>query len=99
VSSAGFWPGNASVDASFYAYAYPEPDGFRTSVVQPSAAHFDQTLGEFVLPYASVRTAPDPDRALLDFLQSSYEAAADRAAWDRSALECNLGHPGVPRAI
>jgi hypothetical protein len=99
VSSAGFWPGNDKVDAAFYAYAYPEPPGFRTHTVQPQAAHFDTTLGEFLLPYESVRNAADPERTVLDFLQSSYEAAADAAKWDRAALECGLGKPGLPRAV
>jgi hypothetical protein len=99
VSSAGFWPGNAKVDAAFYSYAYPEPPGFRAAKLQPSAAHFDASLGEFLLPYASLRAAADPERALLEFLQSSYEAAADAAGWDRAALECGLGQPGVPRAV
>ncbi len=88
VSSCGFWPGGGGVDeAMFYAYAYPEPDGFRDHPVRPDAAHYHDDLGEFVLPYAAVRTAADPDRALLDFLQTTYEAAADRAGWDRKALE------------
>lgn len=99
VSSAGFWPGNDKVDAAFYAYAYPEPPGFRTHKVQPQAAHFDTTLSEFLLPYESVRNAADPERAVLDFLQSSYEAAADAAKWDRAELECDLGKPGVPRPV
>ena len=88
VSSAGFWPGNVTYpEAVFYSYAYPEPHGFRDAPVQPAAARFDTTLGEFVLPYDAVRTSADPDAALLAFLQSTYEAAAERAAWDRAALE------------
>lgn len=88
LSSAGFWPGTGGLtEAAFYAYAYPEPDGFRTSVVHPEAAYFHETMGEFILPYEAVRTAQAPDEALLAFLQSTYEAAADHAAWDRAALE------------
>jgi len=99
VSSAGFWPGGDGVPPSFYAYAYPAPDGFATAAVTPAAARFDATLGEFLLPYDAVRTAADPDAALLAFLQSTYEAAADRAGWDRAALECGEGQIGVPRPV
>ena len=91
VSSAGFWPGNGPDgglgEAHFYSYAYPTPDDFAQASVQPAEARFDETLGEFVLPYEAVRTAPDPDAALLSFLQSTYDAAADLASWDREALE------------
>lgn len=87
VSSAGFWPGTGLGEAAFYAYAYPEPPGFRSWRVEPEAAYFMAGLGEFILPYEAVRTAPDPDRALLAFLQGSYEAAAELAHWDRAALE------------
>ena len=98
VSSAGFWPGGGGLDhASFYSYAYPQPDGFRASAVRPAAATFNTALGEFVLPYDAVRTASDPDAALLAFLQSTYEAAAATGKWDRAALECEPGRPGVPR--
>ncbi|MDQ1385935.1 MAG: hypothetical protein QOG65_3314 [Actinomycetota bacterium] len=86
VSSCGFWPGG-SEEGSFYSYAYPEPEGFRSWPVVPDSARYDAGLGEFVLPYRSVRTAADPDAVLLDFLQSTYEAAAERAGWDRVALE------------
>jgi hypothetical protein len=99
VSSAGFWPGNDDVDAVFYSYAYPAPKGFSEAAVRPSQASFHPQLQEFVLPYASVRAAPDPGHAVLDFLQSSYGAAADGAQWDRSALECDLGRAGVPRSL
>jgi hypothetical protein len=99
-SSAGFWPGSGAVDyPAFYSYVYPEPAGFRTSKVRPDAASFSEALGEFILPYDAVRTADDPDRALLDFLQSTYEAAAISAQWDRDALECDLGKPGVVRLV
>ena len=99
VSSAGFWPGNdAFPRAAFYSYAYPEPDGFRDARVPPGA-YFEGGLGEFILPYDSVRTAADPDALLLDFLSSTYTAAADRARWDRAALECALGAPGRVRRL
>jgi Family of unknown function (DUF5996) len=100
VSSAGFWPGSGAIDyPAFYCYAYPEPAGFRTTKVRPDAAFFSEALGEFILPYDAVRTAANPDQALLEFLQSSYEAAADAAKWDRDALECKVGQPGVVRQI
>ncbi len=86
VSSAGYWPGPDG-EGVFYSYAYPEPDGYRSTPVTPTAAGFDETLGEFTLPYTAVRTASDPDAVLLAFLQSTYEAAADRAQWDRASLE------------
>jgi Family of unknown function (DUF5996) len=85
--SAGFWPGTGEQEAAFYAYAAPEPAGFKEAVIRPSAASYDATLGEFLLNYADVRIADDPDAMVLDFLQSTYEAAADRAGWDRAALE------------
>jgi hypothetical protein len=88
VSSAGFWPGDPRFpEAAFYSYAYPEPPGFAEAPVRPAAARYDRTLGEFILPYAAVRTAPDPSGAVLDFLQSTYEAAANLGKWDRDALE------------
>ena len=87
VSSAGFWPGAGLGEAAFYAYAYPEPEGFSEYSVQPEAAYYHKELGEFILPYEAVRTADKPDTVLLDFLQSTYEAAADLSGWDRNALE------------
>lgn len=101
VASAGFWPGGAGGGGEpfFYAYAYPSPDGFAKAAVAPGAARFDDALGEFVLPYEAVRTAEDPDGALMAFLESSYAAAADLAGWDRAALECAIGRPRVPRAL
>ena len=100
VSSAGFWPGSGAIDyPAFYCYAYPEPSGFRTAKVHPDAAFFSEALGEFILPYDAVRTAANPDQALLEFLHSSYEAAANAAQWDRDALECAPGKPGVVRQI
>jgi hypothetical protein len=86
VSSAGYWPGPDG-EGVFYSYAYPEPDGYRRQPVAPSSARFDDTLGEFVLPYEIVRTASDPDAVLLDFLRTTYAAAADTARWDRKDLE------------
>jgi len=86
VSSAGFWAGGVTeAEPFFYSYAYPEPEGFRASA--PSDGRFDETYGEFVLPYEQVRASADPDRMLLDFFQSTYDDAADLAHWDRAALE------------
>jgi hypothetical protein len=100
VSSAGFWPGSGAIDyPAFYSYAYPEPAGFRATKVRPEAAFFSDALGEFILPYDAVRLAAQPDQALLEFLQSTYEAAANAAKWDRAALECAPGQPGVVRQI
>jgi hypothetical protein len=86
-SSCGFWPGGGTQEAAFYSYAYPEPAGYSAYVVRPSAAYYDPTLREFILPYDALRNADSPDDALLEFVQSTYEAAADLAAWDRAALE------------
>lgn len=86
LSSCGFWPGG-SEEGSFYAYAYPVPVGFSDWPIEPSSAYYDEALGEFILPYAAVRAAADPDAMLLSFFQSTYEAAATLADWDRPALE------------
>jgi hypothetical protein len=67
--------------------------------VRPAQAFFSKDLGEFLLPYDAVRTAPDPDAALMDFLQSTYEAAANAAGWDRTSLECAQGEIGKPRSV
>lgn len=92
VSSAGFWPG---IDhPAFYSYAYPAPDGFGLAKIEPEAAMFDTQLGEFLLPYDAVRSSTDPDTALLAFLQSTYEAAANLAHWERSRLERAQGEFG-----
>lgn len=100
VSSAGFWPGGGGVEeAMFYSYAYPEPERFRDARVEPDDARFDATLGEFLLPYEAVQRAADPQAALLGFLRSTYEAAADCGKWDREALECAPGRVRVPRAL
>jgi hypothetical protein len=88
VSSAGFWPGNAMLpQPAFYAYFYPEPAGFKTAAVRPDAAYYSADFGEWLLPYDAVRAAPDPDAALMEFLQTTYAAGADLGAWDRAALE------------
>jgi hypothetical protein len=98
VSSAGFWPGGGgpATDAAFYSYAYPAPDGFAEARVRPGQAFFSKELGEFILPYEAMRSAPDPEATLMEFLQSTYDAAADLGHWDRAALECSLGEAGKP---
>lgn len=97
VSSAGFWPGNGYGEAMFYCYAYPTPDAMREAKVMPDAAFWNADLGEFLLPYEAVRTANDPEAMVMSFLQSTYEAAAITADWDRRALERPLGLCGVPQ--
>jgi hypothetical protein len=87
VSSCGYWPGPPGEEGVFYSYAYPEPRGYRDTPIPLDGARWDEDLGEFVLPYELVRTSPDPDAVLLEFLQSTYEAAATAANWDRAALE------------
>jgi hypothetical protein len=88
VSSAGFWAGDARFpEAAFYAYAYPAPAGFAEAAIRPAAARYEAGLGEFVLPYAAVRAAPDPAAEVLAFLESTYAAAADLGRWDRPRLE------------
>ena len=100
VSSAGFWPGGGPIDyPAYYSYAYPAPDGFASAPVRPPLAFFSNSLGEFILPYEAARTAPDPKQALMEFLQSTYEAAADAGRWDRAALECAAGEIGRPRSV
>lgn len=87
-SSTGFWPGGGPIsEPVFYAYAYPEPEGFRTYPIAPTGARYDDQMREFVLPYEAVRTSPSPDQTLLDFVQTTYAAAADLGGWDRAALE------------
>ena len=90
VSSCGYWPGGGG-EGVFYSYAYPEPDDFRDRPVDPPGAAYARELGEFLLPYELVRRAEDPDHDLLAFLQSTYEAAADGAAWNRTELEARPG--------
>jgi hypothetical protein len=93
VSSCGFWPGGGAIPyAAFYAYAYPEPEGFARQPLRPEAAFYSNDLREFILPYDAVRESESPDETLLEFLQSTYEAAANLAAWDRVALE-RIGNP------
>lgn len=99
-ASVGFWPGGDSYPhAAFYAYAYPSPERYGAANVAPAEAEWNADLGEFLLPYDAVRAAPDPDAALLAFCQSTYDAAADLAQWDRAALECPIGRPRVPREV
>lgn len=86
LSSCGFWPGGGE-EGAFYAYAYPEPDGFAGHPVGPAGASYSTANGQFLLPYETVRRAADPDRALMEFLQSTYAAAADHGRWDRAELE------------
>jgi hypothetical protein len=92
VSSCGFWPGAAGIEAFFYSYAYPEPPGFAEYSIAPVEASFDRNFGEFVLPYEEMRRSADPDATLLEFLQSTYGAAADCGRWDRAALEVARDH-------
>ncbi|WJR77616.1 DUF5996 family protein [Bradyrhizobium sp. NP1] len=100
VSSAGFWPGGGGTDfPAFYSYAYPSPQGFADAKIAPAGAHFDQKLGEFLLPYDVVRTSGEPESTLMAFLQSTYQAAADLGRWDRAALECPIGQPLLPRPL
>jgi hypothetical protein len=86
-SSMGWWPSSQVLGPAFYAYTYPEPDGYRSAQVRPAGASFDEELGEFILPYDAVRRATDPDAAAQAFFQSTYEAGADLGGWDRRALE------------
>jgi uncharacterized protein DUF5996 len=96
VSSAGFWPGGGGIEyPAFYSYAYPAPQGFSEAKVQPAGAFWSKQLGEFILAYDEVRTATSPDESLLAFLQSTYEAAAEHAHWNRTALECERFVPST----
>ncbi|MFN2399439.1 MAG: DUF5996 family protein [Gemmatimonadaceae bacterium] len=98
VISAGFWPGSGAVlEPAFYAYAYPEPAGLPEAAVRPVGAYYNRDMGLFALPYETVRLATSPDEVLMDFLQSTYEAAADLARWDRSSLERLT--PAEPRIV
>lgn len=94
LASCGFWPGGGEEGAF---YAYPEPDGFADHPVLPDAASYNPAAGQFQLPYEAVRTAADPDRTLLDFLQTTYEAAAQHGRWDRAALEDDPDRRAAPR--
>lgn len=100
VSSAGFWPGGGGIDfPAFYSYAYPSPTGYADVEVSPKEAYFDKALGEFLLPYDAVRLAPDPEAALMAFLESTYRAAARLGGWDTDSLECAIGEPRRPRPL
>lgn len=100
VCSAGFWPGGFGVEeATFYSYAYPTPDGFPSRRLEPEVARWEDRLGEFLLPYETVRTSPDPDRTLLQFLHSAWRAAAETGDWPVDGLECEPGLPRVPRVV
>lgn len=90
VSSAGFWLGNEMLpEAAFYSYAYPEPEGYKAASVKPAEAYYHQTLGEFILPYSAVQSSSNPEETLLNFLHSTYTAAADLSKWNREGLEMN----------
>jgi hypothetical protein len=97
-ASHGWWPASDPPGPVFYAYTYPEPEGYRFAPVGPTAASYDPRLGEFVLPYDAIRDLADPDAAVLEFLQSTYEAGADLGGWDRRALEPgNIPHTPADR--
>jgi Family of unknown function (DUF5996) len=99
VSSCGFWPGNGGFGkAAFYSYAYPEPPGFPSAPMTPNATHYDKTLGQFILPYDAVRNATSPEDDLMQYLVSTYEAAATLGQWDRAALERDRAERNVSRA-
>jgi hypothetical protein len=88
VSSCGFWPGGGPIPyPAFYSYAYPEPDGFAKTPVKPNGAFYSTDLHEFILPYDAVRQSESLEQTLLEFLQTTYEAAANLAGWDRNSLE------------
>jgi hypothetical protein len=100
VSSAGFWPGGGPIEyPAYYSYAYPQPDGFSSASVRPRQAFFSDELSEFLLPYDAVRETANPKQTLLEFLESTYVAAADRGQWNRDELECTTGDLGRPRAV
>jgi len=100
VSSAGFWPGGGGVDfPAFYSYAYPTPKGLADAPLAPQGAYFDKKLGEYLLPYDIVRKSTEPESTLMAFLESTYQAAADLAAWNHDALECSIGEPLHPRSL
>jgi hypothetical protein len=91
----GWWPLSEAPGPAFYAYAYPEPAGYRSAEIRPAGAFFDERWGEYLLPYDAVRTASDPDQAVLEFLRSVYETGANLAGWDRRSLEPAVD-PGRP---
>ncbi len=92
-AACGFWPGNTAMsgltfgEPAFYAYCYPQPDGYAQASVRPAEAYYDAQMGEFILRYEDIRRSPDPHQAILDFFESTYEIAANRASWDRARLE------------
>lgn len=97
VSSVGWWPGDARLEAaSYYCYASPEPEGFRAARVRPEAAHYNEALGGFYLPYDAVKSAADPVQTLLAFCEDTYAAAADLGKWDRAALERPISAAPLP---
>ena len=99
VSSAGFWSGSEEMpEAAFYSYAYPEPPCFKDAAMPPGAA-YSAAIGEFVMPYAEVRAAADPQARLLGFLEATYSAAADLGGWNRGELDADYGRPGIPRVV
>jgi hypothetical protein len=87
VSSCGFWPGEGLGQPAFYSYAYPEPAGLPDALIGPGAAYYSRELHEFILPYDAVCQVAAPDQFVLEFLESTYAAAADLGHWDRTALE------------
>ncbi len=87
LSSAGFWAGPGLGEPAFYSYAYPAPDGYNAADVKPDSAYYHNDLGEYILPYKAVQASENPDAVLIDFLQSTYEAAAELGNWDRHSLE------------
>lgn len=88
VASFGFWPGSEALpEAAFYAYLYPEPEGYKSAEVKPKEAYYHETLREYILPYRVAQESSNPEQVLSDFLNSTYEAAATLAKWDREALE------------
>jgi hypothetical protein len=96
-SAMGWWPRIDAPGPSFYAYTYPEPPGYRSVQVRPAPALFDEALGEFILPYDAIGGLADPDRAVLEFLESTYAAGADLAGWDRSTIEPAVAPDRPPR--
>ena len=99
--SAGWWPGSLDApvkEPAFYAYSYPEPAGCDTAPIRPAGAYYHPDMREWILPYEAVRSAADPERAILDFLQSTYETAANLAKWDRPSLERPAGWAPPPSA-
>jgi hypothetical protein len=96
-SSIGWWPTSDGPGPFFYSYTYPEPEGFRNAPVDPTVAFFDGKFGEFILPYDTIRRAPDPDRAAREFFQAAYEAGANLGGWDRPMLEVAVPPDRPPR--